>query len=450
MSKYSICIIDDKLPAANFANVMDDKTLLNQKNIQFLLDNKEVWKDKVLYDFTLKLFKSDEFEISGFLHHSFFLNHIEDYLFSPDIIVFDWDVGSDTNPENNLLDILSKKYCLVAIYTEADKEDEITQIIKKPDFSNYKEDRLFLVKKDEDQSVDRIYQKISEKKDTFSFVIGKKLKKIILQAVDKILIHIGKLSFNQFATVFGSDGGNGKRVIQPSDFTNIVLQKLQYEIDLQSITQLTELLESEKEKIGDDNKVRELWHYRLYHKNNDMIIRKGDILKKNMDSDDLYLVISSDCHLSDFWKKTLGYLCIIPLHQASKDNAELVKRLQYGVDIANYSISSLVNPRQIDFLITLPGLTTENSKYIDYLLNPREISTISIPLNGNDEDTKSRHLNLDNIPNYQKVISVSEPFMSALFQFIQQNFSGFGVPDFCDELKDSIKNNLKELVKNEN
>ncbi len=440
MSKYSICIIDDKIPAARFAVFMDEKKILNRNNFEHLLKYEKIWEELQLFNLVKKLFeKPDNYEITGFTNHSFFFNYIEEDIFSPDIVIFDWEVG-ETNPKQNLLELLQKKYCLIAVYTGEDNKEEVNSVINGEEFADYKE-RLFIQIKGEDKSVEKLETQISERLKLFSFKLNQTIKKNTLQSIDNILIKIGKLSFNQFVSLFGEDDNGQKKISQP-DFIDIFLEKLKFELTSIGLDDVE--LKANHANIEDTNKIRELWHYRMYHKTNDNIIRKGDILKKD---NDYFLVLSSDCHLNEFWNKSLGYLMLVKLHLVDKNNDNFKKRLNYrkNENLTKYRLNSLVSPTKIDFLTILPSLVFNGNNYYDYALNPRELSSmeIGLPVNNN---TRQKLL-IEHIVGYEKYLSVSEPFMSTLFLFISQHFSGYGLPDFSEKLRDSISENISKLKK---
>lgn len=331
---------------------------------------------------------------------------------------------------------------MVAIYTGADKENEITKLIEGKEFRAYKDDRLFLIRKDE-KSAEKLTSEIEERSKYFSFKLGKALKESTLQSIDNILIHIGKLSFGQFVSLFGVNSANNKKLITQNDFVDIFIEKLKYELN---DFPMDVLLEANNEDIDDLRLLRQLWRFRLYHHTKDNIIRKGDILKKGSDENKLFLVLSSDCHLNGFLNKTLGHLAIVPLHKITKENIDFKKRLNYRTNgnINSHKVSSLVNPKGIEFLTILPSLIMSDSETFDYALSARECFTLEIELSDSEQN---RSLLLDDITEYSRVISISEPFMSGLYQFISANYSGFGLPDFSEKLWKSMNENMQELKK---
>lgn len=109
MSKYSVCIIDDKIPSHHYPKFMDDTKIFNENNIKHLLSNASIWEEAELLNLVKDLFGKDQYNLSGFRTHDFFLNHVEGNIYSPDIIIFDWDVdGNSEKAKQNLLEILRK------------------------------------------------------------------------------------------------------------------------------------------------------------------------------------------------------------------------------------------------------------------------------------------------------------------------------------------------------
>jgi hypothetical protein len=270
--KYDICILDDKLPIKNIAGT-DDTKIIGTNLLWHLLSDESQWEDTDLLNFIKLLNERGNYNPCGFTNHDLFLNHIQETIYSPDIIIFDWDVGTKTDQADSLLEILESTYSLVAIFTTQDKKSEVTNEINKPKYSSYIDSRLFIIKKEQKDSVGNLADKIKEKENIFSFKYSKELKQKTLRALDKTLSNIGSLSFNQFVSIFGKIEGS-KRKLTAIDFTDIITDKLKSE--LINIGFEEKGLEAENQKIEDGNVLRKIWHYRLYHKPQDDIVRHKD------------------------------------------------------------------------------------------------------------------------------------------------------------------------------
>ena len=100
--KFSICLLDDKIPLPL------DSGLIDHRALSSLLSDSEKWKgDTALFELVKQLnADSDKYILSGFLHCDNFIRYIDEVIFSPDIIVFDWDYPGGSVPEEALLKIL--------------------------------------------------------------------------------------------------------------------------------------------------------------------------------------------------------------------------------------------------------------------------------------------------------------------------------------------------------
>lgn len=441
--KYDICILDDKLPINNISGT-DNTKIIGTNLLWHLLTDEIQWKDTDLLNFIKLLNKNGNYNPCGFTNHELFLNHIQETIYSPDIIIFDWDIGTSPDQSESLLEILESTYSLVAIFTTQDKDNEVTNEIAKSKYSSYKDSRLFIIKKEMQDSVKNLEDKIIEKGSLFSFKYSKELKHKTLRALDKTLSNIGSLSFNQFVSIFGDIDGS-KRKLSAIDFTDIITDKLKSE--LINIGFDEKELEADYQATTDENTLRKIWHFRLYHKPQDDIVRKGDIIKKKGENNDiLYFVLSSDCHLHEFWKKNLGSLSLIPLYKVDKSHEKFKEKIESNSEaIKSYTLSSLINP-SIDNMIVLPGLVYTDKNYIDYALLHRDITSIEIPLpSGQKENTP---LSYENISEYSgnDRINISEPFLTPLIHFILENITGYGLPDFSKEFTKSIRKKLSYVL----
>ena len=151
---------DDDIPASGSQAqglAIRDLDLLNASNLQLLLQ-REAWGDEVLRKLIEKLLaQKDEngvtpkWEVYGFTNPSFYINAINNGSFRSDLLVFDWEYpGAQNTPGSNsesiLKEILDRTFCLVFIFSKADKKAEIEEILAKPEFQPYKERLKYLDK----------------------------------------------------------------------------------------------------------------------------------------------------------------------------------------------------------------------------------------------------------------------------------------------------------------
>ena len=450
MSKLSLCILDDKIPVHRLGNTeeeVNDRSFIDENILSLCLTrlDENVWDDSDLRDFVSKIKSDSTFIVSGFKSHTFFFNYREETLFSPDIIVFDWDIGDGTDSSHNLLKLLESTYCLIAIFTGADTEEAVTSELTKEKFKEFQH-RFFSVKKSEQNSVQRLKELIDSKKEHFSFKYGKEFKLQTERALSEVLSNIGKLSYEEFISLFGIYiKSENKSKLYEQDFIEIIIDRIKAALISNRDDKNIEVTHTD---INDEQLIRKIWFFRLYQKPKDIFVRKGDIIQLK-DSELKFFVLSSDCHLDKFWQKNLGYLALIPIYPMNhEDIRKKIKDCTHNDNtIKSFTITSLTNPKMLENITILPGVfyNEEENKYLDGILCPKEVMSVEIELQG--DGNPIHHLKYDN----SKIIGngrirIIDPFLSPLIEFILKNITDVGVPDFGEELQKSINKQIREIA----
>jgi hypothetical protein len=459
MSKI-ICIIDDEIPAGNYPDFINERTKIDQSILKYLIMNHSEWPSDPLKKLIQDIFMHHEdWTLSAFTHPSFYSNYTEDNTFSPDIIIFDWDYGISIDTEKVLLKILNSTYAVIAIYTGAEKRYEIEGILDKAEFKSHAEYRIHLIEKGEENSVEKVIKDASDRFDNnFSFKLGKELKKNAVQAVESILVSISKMSFDDFIWTFGSndDKKDEERHLTIKEFIEILSEKFKNELSEQRFSENNYNSRS-KPTTKEREIVSRLWSYRMYYKPTDNIVRTGDIIKKNDDGDARYLVISSDCHLRQFWPKNFGSVTMVPLLATTTDTRLKDKlTLSKSPSKIDKNASSITNWNAFrDSSSIIAGVPVTNEadgkeSLIDYALFPRSVFSLDIlPPDKDPVVYRKLALTYDQLGNFSgdNRVNINEPFRSPLIQFVLSAITGFGAPDYPQELKDSIKSKLDEYLK---
>lgn len=432
--KHSVCFIDDKIPVNQFFN---DTSIVTDIVIDFLLKRTDTkWDDPVVKKLCEKLCsEADKWTFSAFTSPAFYENYIEDNVYSPEIIIYDWDynfgAGSDSS-EEYLLNILEKSSTMIFVYSEDPNIEEINQIVQKDKFLDYG-DRLSVINKGEAGSVEKIFEQI-EKKETynFSFRYGHDIVYNSNAIINKILSDISKLSIEEFVSSIGSFDGN-KYISTNMDFVDAIMPR--YKNLLRNLFPMQEFSIKKTAEPKLEN-VRRVWSYRLYDKTQENSVNMGDLIKDS--ENHFYVVASSDCHMSDFWKKNFGYIALVPIFQV--DSEEVKKSVEYLGKNNSVNISSLTNNKQTS-LTVLPCVPIAGDELADFVLIPKSLISIKI----NRPGSQITALRYEDFDGYEKVTSISDPFKSPLIQFIFDNISGYGCPDFPDILKANINKTIKQI-----
>lgn len=449
--KYSICYIDDRIPVEKFSNYFEDTKIIHGSVLNFLIKSLDEWEEEAVRNLISELLGDGEkWSLSAFKNPSFFLNHQKEEIYSPEIILYDWDYGFGPNSDDSeqyLLQILKSTYGIVHVFTHADNEGEVTDVLKRPEFEIY-QDRLGLTKKDDVNSVNKVLESAEKRwNSNFSYRFGKELFLNAHSALNKIFVDIAKLSIEQFIASLGHKVQGGKYSIATDNLIGVICEKFKHELYEYDFSVMeTPIIVKED---ADVEMVRKMWAYRLYYKSKDEVVKKGDIVTRKSDGS-LFIVLSSDCHMDAFWNKNYGFISLIPLHKL-EDKENLKKRFKAlkNEKIKSFSITSLTNTSVKDISI-LPSIPIEEGTYVDYLLIPKEISSvfIELPEIENIDNTKnSLPLLYEYWPEFSNILSISEPFKSPLIQFIMENITGYGCPDFPISLKKHLNETFTNAVK---
>lgn len=456
----TVCYIDDKIPVANFPDYFEETKLIDQQVLRFLLKNDTTdWsEDENVKGVIVSLLDlSADWECYAFTAPQFFINHRNNgYCINPDVILYDWDYNdspSSNSSEKHLLDLLKSTHSIIIIYTGADKTDEINDILHKDEFKPYK-DRLTLNEKGKplndknnaEKSVNEVIEEAKKRfESNFSYKYAKELLYNSNKSLNEVLSEISALSVEEFINSFGHKENNNF-IVESEEFAGIIFDKYKQKL-IENLPAL-ESPSTEKKDLSSDI-IKKIWSYRLYYNSQSNQIKQGDIIKYN---DNLFLAFSSDCHMERFWCKNYGFLAVIPLYKIGKNEkckdlfGELTKS-------NNFKPTSLTNTQGLENIAVLPAIPI-NDNFFDYILFPKGIKTIEIPLptvNGKNTNDirKDKSLEYSDVDNLDKVVSISENFKNQLIQFVQDNITGYGCPDFPKILSDYLGNKFKKAIKDE-
>ena len=444
--KFNVCVIDDKIPANNFPEIMDDKKMLNHSNLKFLI-KQDCWDElslkTLVEDFVIN---EQEWNTFAFTNPEFYISDINENYYSPDLIVYDWDYPIG-NPGKYFMDILKHSYSYIGIYTAADQDSQVTNLINGKDFENFK-NRFEIIHKDDENSHKKLYKLLQDsQKEYFSFKFGKELRLKSNQALNSILVELGKLNIDETIHYFSVSKDSNNELIDflTERFRNILAANVFDELPKKN----------RKKNLIDESIAEKLWSYRLYYKSNDNFVKKGDIVQSKTNIDKLYLIISADCDLERFWGKNLGQINYIPLYNVHKNRkrikelGELTKNRKALKNIEK--ITSISN--KIDSiggnLLYFPFVNV-NGEYEDYIAFPKEINSKELEMHKSVE--KIQKITDRNVKllytywhSYKKIATICEPFLSPIIEHVMTSIKGYCSPDFSPNIQSQLANKFKNI-----
>lgn len=451
---YSICVVDDRIPLGKGAFVNAGKRI-SETTLQMLINETETqWSESVLKDLVEELIADEEnWSVSAFMSPEILIKSMEEEYYLPEFIIYDWDYGKTSeNSEDLLKTILEFSFSMVSIYTASDKKEVVQSIIDK-DFALFK-NRIILRIKSETNSSSQLLEKIKEYEvSNFAFKFSKDLRSLTHKTLESILIEFGKPDIKEITWLFGDEDGSQNKNLNVKNLSEMIVEKLRNELISSNFGSEQPTIDHNYTPKATIELVKTMWSYRLYYKPKDNIVRKGDIIKKkNGDRKTLFLVLSSDCHLKNFWSKNFGFLALVPLHEINKLNTDLLKKLDLykkknDLKKLNLNPSSLTNFRPFEGPTVIPSIPIDD-KYINFLLFPKEIFSYEILLPENKPDNyRKAELLYDYISEYEQHqrLTISEPFITPLVEHILYHISGYGVPDYPSTLQIEITENFKGI-----
>jgi len=438
-----------------------DSDLLNGSNLLLLLQ-KETWRDAVLKNLIEKLLNeksgdglTPKWDVTGFTNPSFCINAINDGQFRSEILVFDWEYPgaqntSETNSESILKEILERTFCLVFVFSQADKKSEIEAILTKAEFQQYKERLEYLDKATE--TGDQTDLLLSRAEDmyakNFSFRFASILRKTTVQCTDQILSDMGRASLNDVKNLL-LVGEGGKK-----DFIDFLAERFRTSIAGQALYDLVDQIPSPATQGSGSHEslASKVWSYRLYfhQPTGDDLVRRGDIVTVN---GSFLLVLSADCDLGRFWKKNLGIINSVSLHELDQSNSVLKAWLtlcasdKLGTKIPTSLLGTVGELSEGPFVLPFVPL---KDRLKNFIAIPKDLSSTKMPTPA-DWSNFSKKQKVYHPMKYsywtgaQRVCTISEPFLTPVIQHVLNTIGGNGVPDYPDQMTDVLKKILGDF-----
>ena len=458
--RYSVCVIDNDIPASGAAALewnMRDSALLNASNLQLLVDRAD-WSDDVIKGLISTLLTQTEddgitakWEVHGLTNPSFYLNAINDGVFRSDVIVFDWEYpgaqnATETNSESILREILERTFCLIFIFSKADKKDEIDGVLAKPEFQAFKERLAYL-----DKAINGVDQTniLLQKADemyaqNFSFKFAGTLRRRSVQCADQMLSDMGKASLNDVKNLVAV-GHGGKK-----DFVDFLAERFRTSIAGPTVYELVDEIPEAAAGGVDTAMVSKVWSYRLYfqQETGDDLVRRGDIVAVG---NEILLVLSADCDLVRFWAKNLGIINAVALHELDQTNTTLKDLLTVCVkpDPSKAIGSLLGTVGESEGPFVLPFVPRDGA-FKHFVAIPKDLVSrrIATPQGWDQLDKKKRKAHSMKYAYWvgaRRLCTVSEPFLTPVIQHVFNTVGGYGVPDYPDHMKEILKKVLTDF-----
>lgn len=482
---YNLCVIDDRIPVNGEIDIADNYPL-SYPVLKLLLEKQRNWDDpevKKLIEDICK--KPEQWRVYAFTDPNIYLNAVQNDGYSPNIIIYDWEYPTVDNPGEILNEILETTYAVVYIFTGGDHKAVIEATLAKEPLKKYCANRLYLLMKNEADAPQKLLLQAEEAyKANFSFRFGRELRQAAYKALEAVLITFGQYNLNMISLMLRDETGEEvatnetdlKMALSQEIANKIVedghlLQLLVTEAKLsgQNAHNVIHLLTGKifehinttrisvsHEEVASTGSVTtapiDLWSSRLYYQPSDSTVRNGDIVRNG--NNQYFLVCSADCDLARFWNKNMGTINLIPLFHIQSD-ATQIKGLFELTNTPTQAISKIcaLDTKSIigqspagSFIlpfVKFPDQSTDNL----FMGFPKRI--ISYPVQApnlaqGEPITNRRDISLDYTMwiGYERVSTISEPFLTPLIQHCLASIAGYGTLSYPDKIGQAIKQQI--------
>ena len=457
-----VCIVDDGFLNPAIKAGKETETVFFTHDLKDWINS--TWDDIAIQNLCTNLLNKG-WLIQAFPHPTFYENKLEKDVYISDILVFDWEyVSGEVEQINVLRRILSQYPVYVYVFSGADKENEIKKVIE--DELKEFNGRVSYLLKDNGCGYEKTALDFSNKLDemkekNFSFYFGSNIRRIVANSVESILVKFADLDLNNVLSLLSYDNLDDELSIDMKELISLkIAEYIQTSSEIRDIlcqdgieknvaeeligtiegkiknniisAKLSLSSPKKSEEVCDIDIIRSLWSFRLYHKTSDTdkIVRTGDIIvnEEAKDFSHLYLVITDNCSLSRFGRKTGNILNTVELTHI---RSEVKHEIKFNNLTSLTNVAGLNNTDGRPLL--LPYIPIEENRLEDYLLFMQKHFFISF-----DVENKKKPLSYDDI-GYRKVCSISSPFLHPLVGTIISNLFGWGCPDYPAKIQEDIK-----------
>jgi hypothetical protein len=505
LAAYSVWVIDDSIPvnAVNKDYPYRDQLLSGNRPFDhgllwaLIREVKDDWNDVELKHLCEELVTCG-CSLLAFRHPDHALRYLERTGESPDVIVFDLEYTSFALSEESvesLLDaILSRCFSVVQVYTAADASLAKTKL-QKP-FLKTPSGRLREPKSKGDCNATDLAQALeSILTHSFSTQTATLIRRSARDAIESVLVKIDSLPSDVLVTELLAKE-RGLPTDQFVDLLSIkISEALETEPRIASVIEdyltknnvassevshatrgIVDLITAQvREHVRDNGLfnriqslveqtsantsysssdiakvVRDFYAFRLYSHPKDDLVRTGDIAAQfdNAEVGGYIVILTPQCDLEKFWKKTRGTLTLIKLHPWKSDEG-IKKAKQYGNKDMR-QIGNSITAREPMILPSIPVSTIESSDYALFVheiehavLRNQELEDVGKNNQQVQKPLTYSHIETSNNLKLVRVCRISEPFLSGILNGMKASLFQLGIPDYPNNEKTRLEEMLK-------
>jgi hypothetical protein len=397
---------------------------LRNDGVRYLLDDASApWEDAVVKSLC-ELFSSADYELTVLRSPSQLRQHLRSASEPPHVVVFDWE-GPDFSQDRNLevlSIVLSTTFTYVQVYTNLGAD------AVEPHLSNLRAaypDRLLPAKAKGEVTPDVLRgQVVTAWEGTIAGETADKVRERARIAVEKMLIDLCSVRRSALAAMVKGDS---------NEFVGLMMAKLRDELGFGAADQLGDVLKSGGADQSNED-LRRLQSVFCYVFPPDDFVRTGDIVKDSSGS--LKMVITPQCHLERFRKKTGGRLTMVDADEMTTHSVKQLKDEGLNIDqIGGSPTAGHGNAGgSVVLLSNLPAVANSRSSLLDVVLRGHSWSTVRV-----GDVPAGEALRYSAVPGLTRLCTLTETLCAAVVSHLTTTIGSVGVSDFPGFEKTRLK-----------
>ena len=414
-----VWLVDDDLPYDKLIPVPDK---VEKSGLEYLIRTEATWsEDLPVRDLCNKLTQDADVELTVLSAPAVLTKYLDSSMLPPNVVIFDWE-GAGFKPESNLAAIettLECTFAYVQIYTHLSVDSVEVHLGAIRD--KY-QGRLLPAKSKHELNAEALFELVkSEYAKTIAGEIADEARSRIRRALEQTLVELCSVPTSVLAQLTQGQVG------QAEGLFSLVASKLRDGLASEGSGFIGDALTQVEVAPGQSTdalrRFQSIWYYYFP---TDQLVRRGDIARTR--SGDIVLIISAQCDLARFQKKTAKYLTLATMVELTKANVQTIGNTCQHYRLRAVGGSPIASHAEFSHaFIVLPNVPTEHGSrdgIKDYLVRCHALQSVEVPR------AEKMDLKYSETDGLVRVCTLTESFAAAVVSHLVATLSAAGMPDF--------------------
>jgi len=409
-----VWLVDDELPYDRLTPVPDR---VEQVGLEYLIGTVPQWSDNpAVRNLCQQLTADPNVEITTLSAPGALSKYLDSGSMPPHVVIFDWE-GPGFAPDLNVATIeatLQSTFAYVQVYTHFDVatvEPYLTPIRQKY------QGRLLPTKSKQDVNPDALFAAVkTEYEKTIAGEIADQARKKIRRSLEEALVELCSVPKASVAQLVHG---------QPEVLFSLVVSKLRDGLASEGAELLEDALAqaAAAESTEGLRRFQSIWYYYFP---TDQLVRRGDIARTP--EGNLVMILSAQCDLARFPKKTAMHVTYAPMVELTKANVQAIKQTCKFYEFKTIGGSPISSHAEFGHaFIVLPNIPNQSGNrdaLKDYIVRCHALQSREMPR------AEKLALKYSEVDGLVRVCTLAESFAAAVIGHLVATLSAAGMPDF--------------------